>query len=112
MEPKSTQNPLFFRLRFAAVFSSLSEVDQPIPQVSPTDENIDGFTPVHLAAKVFDSLMRGIELKYNSDNLNILQCGHADIFDTFAKASVSLKQPSSKIGTNMYNHIFLHKTHH
>ena len=30
------------------------------------------------------------------------QCGHADIFDTFAKASVSLKQPSSKIGDIPY----------
>ena len=36
--------------------------------VSPTDENNDGFTPVHLAAK----------------------CGHADIFDTFAKVNTKI----------------------
>ena len=36
-----------------------NEIDQAIPQVSPTDENIDGFTPVHLAAKV---LKEGLKL--------------------------------------------------
>ena len=44
--------------------------------VSPNDENKSGFTPIHLAAK----------------------CGHADVFDLFAKTGISLKQPSSKIG--------------
>ena len=44
--------------------------------VSPNDENKTGFTPVHLAAK----------------------CGHADVFDLFARTGISLKQPSSKIG--------------
>ena len=44
--------------------------------MSPNDENKTGFTPVHLAAK----------------------CGHADVFDLFARTGISLKQPSSKIG--------------
>ena len=26
------------------------------------------------------------------------KCGHADVFDVFAKTGVSLRQPSSKIG--------------
>ena len=44
--------------------------------VAPNDENKSGFTPIHLAAK----------------------CGHADVFDLFAKTGISMKQPSSKIG--------------
>ena len=44
--------------------------------VSASDENKFGFTPVHLDAK----------------------CGHADVFDVFAKSGVSLRNPSSKIG--------------
>ena len=44
--------------------------------MSLNDGNKTGFTPIHLAAK----------------------CGHADVFDLFAKTGVSLKQPSSKIG--------------
>ena len=44
--------------------------------VSAGDENKDGFTPVQLAAK----------------------CGHADVFDVFAKSGVQMKNPSSKIG--------------
>ena len=44
--------------------------------VSPGDENKDGFTPVQIAAK----------------------CGHAEVFDVFAKSGVTMKSPSSKIG--------------
>ena len=44
--------------------------------VNANEENKFGLTPVHMAAK----------------------CGHADIFDVFAKSGVSLKSPSSKIG--------------
>ena len=44
--------------------------------VSPNEENKFGLTPIHMAAK----------------------CGHADVFDVFAKSGVTLKSPSSKIG--------------
>ena len=44
--------------------------------VNANEENKFGLTPIHMAAK----------------------CGHADIFDVFAKTGVSLKSPSSKIG--------------
>ena len=44
--------------------------------VSPADENKEGFNPVHIAAR----------------------CGHANIFDIFAKFGVTMKNPSSVIG--------------
>ena len=34
------------------LFRQIGSTRDDFPKVSPTDENIDGFTPVHLAAKV------------------------------------------------------------
>ena len=34
----------------------------------------------------------------NHVSISAAKCGHADVFDVFAKTGVSLRQPSSKIG--------------
>ena len=62
--------------------------------VAPNDENKFGLTPVHLGKLEHKRVLETLR------NLFYLaaKCGHADVFDVFAKTGVSLRQPSSKIG--------------